>query len=80
MSEKLLNEMTSMFMATSVGQEILAEMNNEPRPESWINDIDAHTGKVFGRLELFSGRYERVPIENHSFQTVQAGNLNLLPK
>ena len=48
------DELTEMAKQTPLGQKIMQEMKPV---EMWVNDISPD-GKIIGRLEMISGRYE----------------------
>lgn len=48
---------TEALKKTSLGKEILKEMAKTPL-ERWVNDINLD-GTIIGRLEIYSGRYEK---------------------
>jgi hypothetical protein len=49
------NELTALAKSTPLGQKIMQEM--KPM-EMWVNDISPD-GKIIGRLEMMSSRYEK---------------------
>jgi len=49
------DKITEAAKQTELGKKVISEM--EPL-EMWIDDIDS-SGKIIGRLELFSRRYEK---------------------
>jgi hypothetical protein len=53
-SSRSFDELTEMAKQTPLGQKIMQEM--KPM-EMWVNDISPD-GKIIGRLEMISGRYE----------------------
>ena len=54
---KQMDEITKKTKETKLGPKIMYDLSKSKK-ESWIRDIDVK-GNVIGRLEIFSGKYER---------------------
>ena len=52
-----MDEITKKAKETKLGRKIMYDLS-KAKKESWIRDIDVK-GNVIGRLEIFSGKYER---------------------
>lgn len=53
---KDLEQLTESVKKSPAGQETIKAM---PTIERWVNDISP-TGEIIGRLEMYSGRYEKI--------------------
>ncbi len=55
-----LEELTQKAKQTPLGQEVLKEVMQEVEQTGmWVNDISPD-GKIIGRIDIFSGKYEKL--------------------